>query len=222
MRVRVGLGLAIAAVLTTWLGPAPVLQAASPTRLVLNLRLKSTQDLPPFTRLALLTETQEIWDDAHVRLRWIEHDGEAEGGPMLRVLLLARAVPAPGDETPFTVGELVRYDGAGAFAVASLTGARRIVDHTRPLLLLDPPQTHERRIGVVLGRAVAHEIGHFLLQTNTHASDGLMRARIRASEFADLSRESFRLDRAAEAHLAALAAAGSVALDAKPFSYEAQ
>ena len=65
------------------------------------------------------------------------------------------------------------------------------------------PSTHDRRIGVVLGRAVAHEIGHFLLQTNTHASDGLMRARILASEFADLSRETFRLDKAAEAHLAA-------------------
>ena len=36
-------------------------------------------------------------------------------------------------------------------------------------LLFDPPATHERRIGVVLGRAVAHEIGHYLLQTNTHA-----------------------------------------------------
>ena len=221
MRVRVGLGLAVAAILTTWPDPARVLHAASPARLVLNLRLKSTQDLPPFTRLALMTETQEIWDGAHVRLRWIEHDGEAEGGPMLRVLLLARAVPAPGDETPFTVGELVRYDGAGAFAIASLTGARRIVDNTRSLLLVDPPQTHDRRIGVVLGRAVAHEIGHFLLQTNTHASDGLMRARILASEFADLSRESFRLDKAAEAHVAALAA-GSVPLDARPFSYDAQ
>jgi hypothetical protein len=34
-----------------------------------------------------------------------------------------------------------------------------------------------------------------------------MRARILASEFADLNRESFRLDKAAEAHLAAIAAA---------------
>ena len=222
MRVRVGLGLAVAAILATWPDPARVLHAASRTRLVLNLRLKSTQDIPPFTRLALMTETQEIWNAAHVRLRWIDNDSEAEGGPMLRVLLLARAVPAPGDESPFTVGELVRYDVASAFAIASLTGARRIVDDTRPLLLVDPPQTHERRIGVVLGRAVAHEIGHFLLQTNTHASDGLMRARIRASEFADLRRESFRLDKAAEAHLATLAASGTLSADAKPFSYEAQ
>jgi hypothetical protein len=221
MRVRVGFGLVVAAILATSLSPVHVLHAASPSRLVLNLRLKSTQDLPAFTRLALMAETQEIWDEAHVRLRWIEHDGDAVAGSMLRVLLMARAVPAPGGKSPFAVGELVRYEGDGAFAIASLTGARRIVDDTRSLLV-DPPQTHDRRIGVVLGRAVAHEIGHFLLQTNTHASDGLMRARIRAREFADLSRESFRLDKAAEAHLAALAVSGALSPDLKPFSYERQ
>ena len=217
MRGSVGFGLTLVATLATWPGPAPVLHAASPVRLVLNLRVKSTQELPPFTRLALMTETQAIRDDAHVRLRWIEGDGDAADGPMLRVLLMARAVPAPGDESPFTVGELVRHEGTSPFAIASLTGARRIVDETRRLLLVDPPQTHDRRIGVVLGRAVAHEIGHFLLQTNTHASDGLMRARILAREFADLSSETFRLDKAVAAHLA-LAAPGT--LPPAPFSYQ--
>jgi len=211
----------VAACVATAHNPVQVLHAASPARLILNLRLTSTQDLPPFTRLALMAETQEIWEPAHVRVRWIERDGDAAGGPMLRVLLMARVVPAPGDESPFAVGELVRYEGDGAFAIASLTGARRIVDETR-FLLVDPPQTHDRRMGVVLGRAVAHEIGHFLLQTNTHAPDGLMRARILASEFADLRGESFRLDKAAEAHLAALAASGTFSVDAKPFSYELQ
>ena len=38
----------------------------------------------------------------------------------------------------------------------------------------------EQRLGLVLGRAVSHEIGHYLLQTNTHATRGLMRARIAA------------------------------------------
>lgn len=221
MRVRVGLGLVVAAILTTSQNPVQVLHAATSARLLLNLRLKSTQDLPPFTRLALMAETQEIWEEAHVRVRWIERDDDAAAGPTLRVLLMARAVPAPDDESPFAVGELVRYEGDGAFAIASLTGARRIVDKTH-FLLVDPPQTHDRRIGVVLGRAVAHEIGHFLLQTNTHAPDGLMRARILAREFADLRGESFRLDKAAEAHLAALAVAGTFSSDAKPFSYDAQ
>ena len=65
-------------------------------------------------------------------------------------------------------------------------------------------------LGVVLGRAVAHEIGHYLLQTNTHASEGLMRASIDAREFADLRSRAFRLDEAAQAHLATLAARGAL------------
>ena len=59
-----------------------MLHAASPARFVLNLRLKSAE-LPPY-KLALMSETQAIWEEAHVRLRWIEGDGEAADGPMLR------------------------------------------------------------------------------------------------------------------------------------------
>ena len=67
------------------------------------------------------------------------------------------------------------------------------------------------------GTALAHEIGHYLLQTDTHAVDGLMRARIQAEEFADLRRGTFRLDKAAAAHMAAIAATGALA---SPFLYE--
>jgi hypothetical protein len=73
----------------------------------------------------------------------------------------------------------------------------------------------------VRNRAVFEE-GHYLLQTNTHAVDGLMRARIHAEGFADLRRRTFRLDRAAVAHLAAIAAAGSLSAAAPPFSYESR
>lgn len=223
MRVSVSCFLTLTATLgAAWAYPVPGLHAADPPHLVLNLHLRSTQFLPPFTRLALTSETQQIWDAAHVRVRWIERDGEATGGPLLRVLVMARPVPAAGVGTPLTVGELVRHERTGAFAIASLTGARRIADETRSPLLLDPPQTHDRRIGLVLGRAVAHEIGHFLLQTNTHAPDGLMRARILASEFADLRGDTFRLDEAAKAHLAALAASGAHPTSASPFSYDGE
>jgi hypothetical protein len=47
----------------------------------------------------------------------------------------------------------------------------------------------------VLGRAVAHEIGHYLLATATHANRGLMRASIDASEFADPWRQNLHAGR---------------------------
>jgi hypothetical protein len=66
---------------------------------------------------------------------------------------------------------------------------------------------HQYKLGVVLGRAVAHEIGHYLLESSWHARYGLMRATIDAREFADLRTGSFRLDRESQAHLAARALA---------------
>jgi hypothetical protein len=73
-------------------------------------------------------------------------------------------------------------------------------------LLAEPTAMQDQRLGLVLGRAVSYEIGHYLLQTSTHATRGLMRARIDAREFADLRSGTFRLDRAAEAHMATIAA----------------
>jgi len=69
---------------------------------------------------------------------------------------------------------------------------------------------------------VAHEIGHYVLGTNTHANHGLMRASIDAREFADLGARTFGLDEAAQAHLAVVAARGALPADpsvGNPFSY---
>jgi hypothetical protein len=68
------------------------------------------------------------------------------------------------------------------------------VDESQRLRLLDAPMLREYRLGLVLGRAVAHEIGHFLLRTNAHSDSGLMRASIGAREFADPRADSFQLD----------------------------
>jgi len=45
---------------------------------------------------------------------------------------------------------------------------------------------HDRLFGRVLGRALAHEIGHFLLRRQGHSSKGLMRAQ---QQVPDLMRE---------------------------------
>ena len=50
---------------------------------------------------------------------------------------------------------------------------------------------------MLLGRALAHEIGHYLLDTHTHARHGLMRPQFDALEFTDLRDGTFVLDRTA-------------------------
>ena len=197
-----------------------VLLASEAPALVLNLHFTSSDSLPITSRRALMAEAEAIWKLGHVRLKWLRESTEADEGDILRVLVVARPVPRTSEFSAWTVAELMRLGGTQATAIASTIGAKRIVDESRWELLAEPTAMQEQRLGLVLGRAVSHEIGHYLLQTNTHATRGLMRARIDAREFADLRSGTFRLDRAAEAHMATIAAKGPLSSETIPgFSY---
>ena len=209
-----------------WTANDVILRASTPPAFVLNLRLTTTQTLPPISAAALIAEANAIWSDAHVQLRWLnaepdQRDGDGDPPRFLRVVVMARVVQPAGQQAPWAVGELVRMEGARALAIASVTGARRVIAEAARLQRPDLQAVHEQRLGVVLGRAVAHEIGHYLLQTDTHSTRGLMRASIGAQEFADLRSGTFRLDEAAQAHMSALAAHGLRPVDSTSaaFSY---
>ena len=139
----------------------------------------STQELPAWSAGALVAEANAIWWDSHLSLRWRTIDlydppPDPEIAGSLKVLIMAREVPRGAGPATLTVGELVQTEGAPPLAVASITGARRIVEEARRFQLLDRPHDVEHRLGLVLGRAVAHEIGHYLLRTKTHAPRGLL------------------------------------------------
>ena len=203
-------------------GPVDPLLAAGPPQLVLNLHFTAYDTLPTASQRALIAEAESIWTSGHVRLKWLGESTEAEPGPVLRVVVVASPAPRATEYSPWTVAELVRLEGSKATAIASTIGARRIVDESQWDRFLEFPGLYDRRLGIVLGRAVSHEIGHYLLHTSTHARQGLMRARIDAREFADLRAGAFRLDDAAEAHMAALAARGTLSPEAvTSFSYAA-
>lgn len=53
--------------------------------------------------------------------------------------------------------------------------------------------SHEILIGRALGRALAHEVGHYLLRSKGHTARGLMRAVRPGDEFLGLSRLGFEL-----------------------------
>jgi hypothetical protein len=54
----------------------------------------------------------------------------------------------------------------------------------------------------VLGRALAHEIGHFLLRSRNHSTVGLMRANPSVSDLIGRSRQTFSLSADDEKRLA--------------------
>jgi len=181
---------------------AEKVDAESPT--VLSVRFTTSNELSAVSQRALINETESIWRDARVQLRWIRDNSTDEDRP-LRIVVARRVAAVTDNRWP--VAELLRFEDHSAIALASITAALRIVEERPELPLVDLPTMRQYKLGVVLGRAVAHEIGHYLLQSNAHSPYGLMRASIDAREFADLRTGAFRLDRESQAYLAARALA---------------
>lgn len=200
--LAVATALALAGQDRTFLLASPIIP---PDEIVsLPIRLAAWDGLAPISSRALRTEAAAIWHRSGIDLHWLTSEA---ADPSLRVLVSPQAVATHGGQAQWTLGELLRFDDQAAIAVVSIAGAQRIVDQSRQSRVFDVGDQRDYRLGVVLGRAVAHEVGHFLLRTNTHATSGLMRATINAHEFADISSRAFGLDEAAQAHLARLSAA---------------
>jgi hypothetical protein len=178
--------------------PAGDLAATPP--MVVEVGLTVSMDLPAATASTLVAEADAIWRQAGVRLRWPSSPREGPADASLRVLVMQR--PAAGDTGhTWPVGELLEDQSGVAFAVVSTSAARRVVASAgRPH---DPQTLVDRRLGLVLGRAVAHELGHFLLATRGHARTGLMRAHVDVADFVDLRQSGFQLDRDAGAWIRA-------------------
>lgn len=158
-----------------------------------RLSLTASMGLPVDVRAAAEHEIRRIWRREGITVDIGSTAAFSDAAVDMRVLIVsAAAAPASRDGHQWPVAELLG-DGAGPpVALASVAAARRVLDAAR---LADAPTTLvHRQLGVVLGRAVAHEIGHHLLNATGHARHGLMRARIDAREFADLREGGFDLD----------------------------
>ena len=93
------------------------------------------------------------------------------------------------------VGELLLDQPERAVAIASIEATKRVL--TSAVAVDEPVTLRDHRLGVILGRALAHEIADHLLKTPGHASRGLMRARIGVGKLADFGSGAFFLDAAA-------------------------
>ena len=76
-----------------------------------------------------------------------------------------------------------------------------------------PTILRERAVGRAVGRVLAHELGHYLLRSRTHAPSGLMRAVQNTTELVATERDSFVLSAQDAAHWAALSSGPPPVLD---------
>ena len=163
----------------------------------LALMVTTATGLPSEARAAALREVGEIWKRQGIAVSVVER-ASADTPPIVRVLVVAAAHRGSGTAAhQWPVAELLADAAGRPMAIASIDAARRVLQAAS---LDDGPRALvEHRLGLVLGRAIAHEIGHHLLNSNGHVGHGLMRARIDARDFADLRVGGFELAAAAAA-----------------------
>ena len=194
----VGLSLGLCTGILLFGGVPETLDARMPEP-SLGVILTSAPDVTGEARTALINEATRIWERAGVRIEWVLPSAPTPHTiDTLRVLAVRRpAWQTQPRANSVVLGELLRVNESRAIAMVSLGEAMRIVSRLR----LEAPGLNDRRIGLVLGRAAAHEIGHYLLDTATHAASGLMRARFNQLEVADPRSPAFDLDEQARGWL---------------------
>jgi hypothetical protein len=141
------------------------------------------------------TETVRIWARARVNVRWLAGSDLPYTSPSNWLVVQcvahdeglvpqARVVPIAGirfvDLRP-TNTIVVSIQNAERLLDRDVLESRLLGERFRAL--------RDRRLGRMLGRAIAHEIGHFLSASVAHASTGLMRA---THPVSDLIGESLR------------------------------
>jgi hypothetical protein len=169
-----------------------------PVPSTLTVHLTVDRDLPKLTTTTLVSEVETIWQAQSVTVEWRSAVEAVTNSAVLRIMVISdRALLDSADiarEHELRLGRLLRPPGGDSLAIVSIAAAAAIADRARDPQLPRTSPIEDRRLGLVLGRAVAHEIGHFLLDSAAHATRGLMRAIIAAREFGDLRPGSLALD----------------------------
>jgi hypothetical protein len=156
------LAMGAATVVALAVGTRSSLADTNPT---LTVRVRDEAHLRDRTVQDALMIAGGVYRRAGVSVRWLP-GSDADAAASDPVILL---VPAATD-TGFRVGD----DSLGvARGVAGMRG-------TEAYIFLDRVREFAERghidTWIVLGCAIAHELGHLLLPVNAHASDGIMRA----------------------------------------------
>lgn len=183
----------------------------------LRVGLSTTTALSEAVRAIVTSEVRAIWAREGVTIAWAPMP-LAGAGVEMRVLVVSTAERAPDrDGHHWPVAQLLRDGERGSLAVASVSAARRVLEAAG--LAGEPLALTDHRLGVVIGRAIAHEIGHHLLGTSSHARHGLMRARIEAHALADLRDVGFGLEADAALRARAALTQDAAAWQLAPFMY---
>jgi hypothetical protein len=174
----------------------------------MTVNVYAARGVSPHLVTETLTEAGAVWNDVGITLAWrVVADSEPQYTAAPHVVIADETVQGAGKtETP--IG-WVRFKHPadpdqeihisrrnGMKLLQSYSGLGRPVDHM-------PPAEVDSMLGRVLGRALAHELGHYLLRSATHTTQGLMRGNHTIREFVALGRRGFEVAAAQRSAVAA-------------------
>jgi hypothetical protein len=148
---------------------------ASPQHLRVDITVQGAS-APPALVAAAIAEAADIWAPYDVDIRMSDANDGAHDGAVSLVVTLA---PVNRRKETGALGSIIfsgdapeplikLYPEAASALIAAVASARR--DN------IWPAAPGDRVMARVLGRALAHEVGHFLLRSKSHSTAGLMRA----------------------------------------------
>jgi hypothetical protein len=128
---------------------------------------------------SMTEECSRIWSREGVELLWPGTDDGAPPHVTLPLLFNHRELHTHDPADKEALGVTV-FSGRSQHILVSLARARRMIANRRGLADSSDAMSLDIAHGRVLARVVAHEIGHALLLTLTHATHGLMSPQIEA------------------------------------------
>src|SRR5262245_13501872 len=165
----------------------------------MTVNVYSSRSISPHLVKEALHEAGAVWNDAGITLAWrVVPGGKPEYSATPHVVINDDQGRTPkGGQTPIGWVEFRRPDdpdqeihvsrGNGLKLLRTSAGLGRSIDRM-------PPAEIDVLLGRMLGRALAHELGHFLLRSNVHTESGLMRAGRSVREFLATGRRGFEVD----------------------------
>jgi hypothetical protein len=170
---------------------AVLITAARPVSGALQVAFIAPREMTDSLVRRICAEADDIWQPAGVALEChrIRSVQEASGWPLIVNLDEQQARRRPEGALGWI---LFTTDSPGRSIYLSQAHAEELIRHS-PGWRNITVAWHETLIGRALGRALAHEVGHYLLRSKLHTPRGLMRAVLSGDEFLALSRDGFEL-----------------------------
>jgi hypothetical protein len=167
----------------------------------MTVNVYATRGISPHLVQETLNEAGAVWHDAGITLAWrVAVGARPEYSTTPHVVINDAGGPKPpGGELPIGWVEFHRPDDPDQeIHISRRNGLRLLRTAAGFGAALDrlPQAQVNFALGRMLGRALAHELGHFLLRSSLHTGDGLMRSGRSIRDFIAPARRGFGVDAA--------------------------